>query len=64
MHVSRERTSQLQALVREHDQLQVQWGQLLLEKSTWGSYARVEQTARTQLDMYLPAVQEIVVVQP
>lgn len=64
VHVSRQMVSELQSLQREGEQLQVQWGQLLLEKSTWGSYARVEQTARTRLGMYLPTVQEIVVVEP
>ncbi len=61
VHVSREMVNELQSMTREAEALQVQWGQLLLEKSTFGSYAHVEQTAREQLDMYLPSVQEIVV---
>lgn len=64
VYVSRQMVSELQSLQREGEQLQVQWGQLLLEKSTWGSYTRVEQTARARLGMYLPTVQEIVVVRP
>lgn len=64
VQVSRQLVNELQSLQRESERMQVQWGQLLLEKSTWGSYARVEQTARGQLDMYLPSVQEIVVVAP
>lgn len=64
VHTSRLLVNELQSLQREGEELQVQWGQLLLEKSTWGSYARVEQTARSELDMYLPSVQEIVAVTP
>lgn len=64
VHTSRLLVNELQGLLREGDQLQVQWGQLLLEKSTWGSYARVEQRGRGEIDMYLPSVQEIVVVTP
>lgn len=64
VHSARLLVNELQLLQREGEQLQVQWGQLLLEKSTWGSYASVERRARSELDMYLPSVQEIVVVEP
>lgn len=61
VHTARQLVTELQSLQRASEQTQVQWGQLLLEKSTWGSYARIEQTARGHLNMYLPSVQEIVV---
>lgn len=64
VHTSRLLVNDLQGLQREGEQLQVEWGQLLLEKSTWGSYTRVEERARGEIDMYLPSVQEIVVVTP
>lgn len=64
VHTSRLLVNDLQGLQREGERLQVEWGQLLLEKSTWGSYARVEKRARGEIDMYLPSVQEIVVVTP
>lgn len=64
VYVSRQMVTELQSLQRAREQAQVQWGQLLLEKSTWGSYTRVEQTSRARLGMYLPTVQEIVVVEP
>lgn len=64
VHASRQLVNELQGMQREGERLQVQWGQLLLEKSTWGSYAHVEQRARSEIDMYLPTVREIVVVQP
>ncbi|MFZ5698166.1 MAG: cell division protein FtsL [Pseudomonadota bacterium] len=61
VHTSRQMVSELQALQRDGERAQVQWGQLLLEKSTFGSYAFIEQTARAKLQMYVPSVQEIVV---
>lgn len=64
VHVSRQKVSALQSLQRATEDAQVQWGQLLLEKSAWGSYAHVENTAHAQLDMYVPSVKEIVVVGP
>lgn len=64
VHSARLLVNELQGLHREGEQLQVQWGQLLLEKSTTGSYARVEQRARDEIGMYLPTVREIVVVSP
>lgn len=64
VHTARLLVNELQGLHREGERLQVQWGQLLLEKSTSGSYARVEQRARDEVGMYLPSVQEIVVVSP
>ena len=64
VHTSRKMVNELQSLQRAAEQAQVEWGQLLLEKSAWGSYANVEQTARGKLDMYVPSVQEIVVTGP
>lgn len=58
-------------LVAQHQQLlgakngmQVEWGQLLLEQSTWGSYNRVEQLAGDRLQMRVPSPSEIVMVEP
>jgi len=35
--------------------LDVEWGQLQLEQSTWASHARIESIARDKLRMRLPA---------
>jgi cell division protein FtsL len=64
VHISRQMVNELQSLQRAAESTQVQWGQLLLEKSAWGSYAHVERTAQERLAMYVPAVKEIVVVGP
>ncbi|RLU00431.1 cell division protein FtsL [Ketobacter sp.] len=53
-----------QRLQKENNAMQVEWGQLLLEQSTWGSYNRVEQLAGTKLNMRVPAPNEIVMVEP
>ena len=53
-----------QRLQQENNAMQVEWGQLLLEQSTRGSYNRVEQLAGTKLKMRVPAPNEIVMVEP
>lgn len=58
----RERTSELEVLRREAAELDVQWGQYLLEQSTWASYARVEKVAREELDMLEPGPEQIILV--
>ena len=44
---------------RMHD-LEVEWGQLRLEQSTWANHARVEQIARDKLGMRVPPSSQIV----
>jgi len=46
-----------QARMRE---LEVEWGQLQLEQSTWAAHARVEKIARDKLGMKPPAPGQIV----
>lgn len=53
-----------QRLQLENNAMQVEWGQLLLEQSTWGSYNRVEQLAGAKLKMRVPSPNEIVMVEP
>lgn len=47
--------NQQQRLVQEWDDLQVEWGQLLLEQSALGANSRVEELARAKLSMKAPA---------
>ena len=46
-----------QARMRE---LEVEWGQLQLEQSTWANHARVEQIARTRLHMNAPGSGQVI----
>ena len=44
--------------------LEVEWGQLQLEQSTWASHARVEKIARDKLRMRTPAPAEVIAIEP
>lgn len=61
---TRRLVAQHQQLLNEKNAMQVEWGQLLLEQSTWGSYNRVEQLAGSKLKMRVPSPNEIVMVSP
>ncbi|MCG6656434.1 cell division protein FtsL [Halomonas campisalis] len=63
-HLTREQYARLQQLERERDQLQTEWGQLLLEESAWSSPARIERLAVERLEMRLPGVDEVEVIRP
>ncbi len=54
----------LETLRREENQLQVVWGQYLLEESAWAAYARVEQLAQEKLSMQVPESKNIIMVTP
>ncbi|KAA0014261.1 cell division protein FtsL [Billgrantia pellis] len=63
-HQTRAQYARLQQLERERDQLQTEWGQLLLEESAWSSPARIERLAVERLEMRLPEVDEVEVIRP
>jgi len=50
----------LQALRKQKDELDREWGQLLLEQGTWGAHGRVEEIARSKLGMTVPTPEQIV----
>ncbi len=60
--VVRRDVNSLETLRREASQLQVQWGQYLLEQSTWAAYGRVENAAISELNMMAPTPEEIVMI--
>lgn len=64
VHETRRLTDRTQKLEQQQAQLETRWGQLLLEQSTWGSYARVERLAREKLGMKLPTTDERVLIRP
>ncbi|MFM1896711.1 MAG: hypothetical protein RLZZ385_1785 [Pseudomonadota bacterium] len=61
-HEHRSLFNELQQLRGQANQLQVQWGQLLIEQSTFGLEGRIEQKATVELRMVLPALDSIVMV--
>ncbi|MFW2403535.1 MAG: cell division protein FtsL [Gammaproteobacteria bacterium] len=58
-HESRKLFTELQALSTERDKMEVEWGKLQIEQSTWSTYGRVEQLAREQMDMRVPPPEEV-----
>lgn len=52
-----------QTLSAQANQMQTEWGKLLLEQSTWSMQARIEAIATKKLDMELPAAKQVIMVQ-
>ena len=63
-HRSRELFVELERLHRQRDNLEIEWGQLQLEQSSWSTLAFVERVATTRLNMAMPDPARIQVVQP
>ncbi len=61
-HENRFAFNELQELRDSANQLDVQWGQLLLEQSTFGVDGRIENKAIEQLNMQVPQIDNIVMV--
>jgi cell division protein FtsL len=63
-HLGRIEFVALQKLEHRRDQLNEEWGRLLLEQSTWANQSRVEQQSRLRLQMLLPTPDMTVVIKP
>lgn len=63
-HYSRKLFIVLQDLESVRDEMNIEWGQLQLEQSTWATHGRVESLAREQLKMTTPNPDTVVIVQP
>ncbi len=61
-HQNRFVFNELQELKDQANQLEVEWGQLLIEQSTFGIEGRIEQKATDQLEMRVPEINSIVMV--
>ena len=62
-HESRKLFVELEGLTQERDELNIEWGQLQIEQSTWAQHARIEQVARDDLSLVRPATTEIYVIE-
>ena len=62
-HESRKLFVELETLTHERDQLNIEWGQLQIEQSTWATHARIEQVATDDLSLVRPAATEIYVIE-
>lgn len=63
-HQARKLYVELQKEQELAKQFEVEWGQLQLEASTWGTHARVEKLAIRMLDMRVPPASRVQVVSP
>jgi cell division protein FtsL len=61
-HEARRLFVELEELNREQDRMLIDWGRLQLEQSTWARHSRIEELAREELDLAMPADADIVVV--
>ena len=61
---ARNRFSELQKLTTTRDDLDIEWGQLQLEQSTWATNGRVESVARDDLHMVIPQATDLRIVRP
>ena len=56
---ARQKVHKLEVLRRENAHLLVKQGQLILEKSAWEDYSRVEKIAKFELDMVEPLPEDV-----
>jgi cell division protein FtsL len=62
-HVSRQSFIEWQELVQQGHDHEVEWGRLLIEKSSLASFAQLESLVNSNLKMVAPSTGQIVVVQ-
>ncbi len=62
-HESRKLFVELESLTDERDELNIEWGQLQIEQSTWATHARIEQVAVDDLSLVRPKATEIYVIE-
>ncbi|MDJ0709336.1 MAG: cell division protein FtsL [Woeseiaceae bacterium] len=62
-HESRKLFIELEGLTQVRDELNIEWGQLQIEQSTWAQHARIEQVATDDLALVRPATTEIFVIE-
>ena len=63
-HEGRRLFNQLQELERARDRMNVEWGQLQLEQSTYTTHGKIEAAARKRLHMRIPGPDDVRILQP
>jgi cell division protein FtsL len=63
-HRSRKLFIELQVLQEQRDAMNVEWGQLQLEQSTYTTHGRIEGAARERLGMHNPTAQQVTIIRP
>lgn len=62
-HEARKLFVELEGLTHQRDELNIEWGQLQIEQSTWAQHARIEQVATKDLSLVRPATTDIFVIE-
>ena len=62
-HESRKLFVELEELSSERDELNIEWGQLQIEQSTWATHGRIEQVANDELSLVRPDATEVYVIE-
>jgi cell division protein FtsL len=62
-HESRKLFVELEQLTTDRDELNIEWGQLQIEQSTWATHARIERVASEELSLVRPKATEIYVIE-
>lgn len=62
-HEARKLFIELEALTSERDELNIEWGQLQIEQSTWATHGRIEQVATRDLALERPEATEVFVIE-
>jgi cell division protein FtsL len=62
-HESRKLFVQLEQLTTERDELNIEWGQLQIEQSTWATHARIERVALEELSLARPKSTDIYIIE-
>jgi len=63
-HETRKKFVELGQLRNQVAALETEWGRLQLEQSAWSGHGRIEQIARTRLNMVLPESGSVVFIKP
>lgn len=58
-HLNRSFYSELQSLENKRDEMNLEWGRLQLEQSTFGTHSRIEELAQQKLGMSVPSANEV-----
>ncbi|MDX1403185.1 MAG: cell division protein FtsL [Woeseiaceae bacterium] len=62
-HESRNLFVEMERLTRERDELNIEWGQLQIEQSTWATHGRIERLALEELALVRPKSTEIYLIE-
>lgn len=64
IHQNRQAFMQLQELEQQQDLMKTEWGQLQLEQATWATHGRIEKIANHKLEMIIPPMDSVLIIQP